>query len=208
MPYRRSVARALCGFVVLVALFVPSVEVHAKECKKGKKLCGTKCIPAKKVCKEDTPAAGGEAAAAPAQGPQCKKGKKPCGDKCIPAKKVCKEEGGTTMVRGGGEPKLASASTAEVAAALESPAGQAMLNLAQALTKSGELDVSDAQRASFRQSLRGQRPPLPICAIGHVQLVRDCDTAIKGKVTLPCYLSVDEMAAVCEALGQKMPYVK
>lgn len=187
---------------------------EAKDCKKGKKPCGDKCISAKKVCKEAPPAAegGGEApppaaeAAAPAA-PTCKKGKKPCGATCIPAKKVCKEAGG-----GEGkpppEPKLASASSAEVTAALQSQPGQAMIQLARTLQKSGELDVEEPRRAAFRQALKGAKAPLVICNIGHVQLVRDCDSVVGGSVTLPCYLAVDEMSEVCKLIGQPMPQVK
>lgn len=176
-------------------------EAWAKDCKKGKKPCGGKCIPAKKVCKEDDAPA---ADAAPA-GPTCKRGQKLCGDKCIPAKKAC-ADGGTVTVNI--DQKIASASETEVSAALQSPPGQAMLGLARALAKSGDLDVDDRGRQGFRQALRGARPPLPICSISHIQLVRDCDTTLKNKVTLPCYLAVDEMAEVCKAQGHPMPQFK
>jgi hypothetical protein len=185
-------------------------NAEAKECKKGKKPCGDKCISAKKVCKEapaEAAAAGGEAAApAAATTLTCKKGKKPCGDKCIPAKKVCKEAEGPKALPP--EPKLASASSAEVEAALKSQPGQATIALARTLQKAGDLEVDDKQRLAFRTALKGTKPPLGICGIGHVQLVRDCDALIGGTVTLPCYLAVDEMSEVCKLVGQPMPQVK
>lgn len=194
-----SLSGVVCA--LLLALSAPAL---AKDCKKGKKPCGNKCISAKKVCKEEGAAA---APAAPAA-KKCKKGKKPCGDACIPIKKACQEEGGAAAAPSNPEPRMNSASTAAVAEALEGQAGRAMLELAKVLTKSKDLDVTDDQRKVFRQGLRGVKPPLSICAISHVQLVRDCDNILKGTVTLPCYLAVDEVATVCEALGQKMPQVK
>ncbi|MCS6911725.1 MAG: hypothetical protein RMK29_00575 [Myxococcales bacterium] len=189
---------------VLVALLLlgPPPLADAARCKRGKKPCGDRCIPASKACVEDP----GPQEPGGTQTLSCKRGKKPCGDRCIPASKACVEP--TTPAAPTPEPKLASASSTEVAAAFKSQAGQAMLQLARALLKSGELDVDETMRLSFRQGLRGIQPPLPICNIGHVQLVRDCDAAIGASVTLPCYLAVDEMAEVCKLLGQPMPTVK
>jgi hypothetical protein len=191
-----------CAFLIALLLLCVAAAADAKECKKGKKLCGGKCISAKKVCKE---AGGEEAAAAVPAASECKKGKKLCGGKCIPAKKVCKEAEGVAVPQA----RMESASTALVDAALASPAGQAMLQLARVLQQSGDLDVTDKQRDAFRRSVAGLKAPQPICDISHIQLVRDCDTKLKSKVTLPCYLAVDEMAAVCEGrFGKKMPPVK
>lgn len=158
--------------------------------------------------KKAKPAASSTAGGADA--PACKKGKKLCGGKCIPAKKPCKEAApaaATTQAPPGSEAG-GTLSSAAVAAAFQTPAGQAMLRLARTLKQTGVLDVEDKQRAEFRQALRGQRPPLPICTISQVQLKRDCEVQIGGTLALPCVLAVDEMATVCKLIGQELPTLK
>ncbi len=156
----------------------------------------------------------GQIGGTPAFAKTCKKGKKPCGDKCISARKVCKDDPGdgtaeaTPALLPKDDKPLQSASNDAVSVAFASPAGKAMVQLAQTLSRTGVLDVEDLQRETFRKALRGQRPPLPICVISHIQLVRECEPIVGGTVTLPCYLAVDEMADVCQLIGQLMPQFK
>ena len=170
---------------VLLALAATDAAA-AKDCKKGKKLCGGRCISAKKPCAED-----GAAAAAPG-GPKCKKGQKVCGDRCIPAKKACADAPAPS-------PSGKTAASAEpTAALLATPPGQAMMQLARALQKSNALDVDDKQREALRQSLRGAKPPLPLCDSSQNLLVKGCEQVIGGTLTLPCTLAVEEIATFCK----------
>jgi hypothetical protein len=189
----------------LVLCLLTCATAAAKRCKKGKQPCGGQCISIKKECREQAPPAAGTPDGAEAAPVKCKKGKKPCGGLCIPKKKPCQEQ---ALSQPQEKVVFKSDSSEVVNAALSSPAGRAMLQLAQALKRSGDLDVDEKGRGQFRQGLRGLRPPLQICDIGHIQLVRECDQVVGGNVTLPCYLAVDEMAAVCKLLGQEMKQVK
>ena len=202
---------------VLLALAATDAAA-AKDCKKGKKLCGGRCISAKKPCAED-----GAAAAAPG-GPKCKKGQKVCGDRCIPAKGPCTDGAtasaapGLTCKKGqkvcgdrcipakkacadapAPSPSGKTAASAEpTAALLATPPGQAMMQLARALQKSNALDVDDKQREALRQSLRGAKPPLPLCDSSQNLLVKGCEQVIGGTLTLPCTLAVEEIAGFCK----------
>jgi hypothetical protein len=161
----------------------------------------------------------------PVYGKTCKKGKKPCGGRCISERKACKDDDDAPAAPAGtpangtsagaaangaasNDHPIESASSALVTAAFASPAGKAMVQLARTLRQSGDLDVDDASRAVFQKALRGARPPLVICSISHIQLVRECEPLVGGNVTLPCYLAVDEMSDACKAMGTIMPQFK